>query len=977
MSSRTTDSTIQSDAAWLTNRGALDPPGVSATRGARILLAGGNAAMCDGVRRLLEPYWRVETVADGEAALAAVRQNPPELLITDVIIPRLDTVGVLEALRGDPLLRRVPIVLISARGGKARQPPAGADDYLVWPSAARELIARVAAVLELARVRREGEERLAALDHDLRDRVAELETLLRVIPVGIAIALDPECRKIQVNPAFASTLGVPSDSNASLTAPPDERPTSFTVRDVHGRPVAPDDLPMQVSAREGRVVSDIELDVVRQDGRIVRLLEYAVPLLDESGAPRGSIGAFVDITERRQSEARNQFLVSFDDAVRALRDPMSIMALGTELLGRHLGVSRCAYAELEEDGEHFTVKRDFRDPDEAPSIVGRWSLSEFGARFAGDLRAGQALVVSDYARELPEDAAAFASFDVRANIIAPAMYEGQLRAMMAVHSSTPREWQPGEVELVQLAASRCWESIERARAVRALMESEQRFRTMADHAPVMVWITEPDGSCSYLNRSWYEFTGQTPDLALGFGWLDATHPEDRPAAEQLFFEANAKQTPFRLEYRLRGADGDYRWMIDSAAPRFAADGHFAGFIGSVIDITDRKVLEANLRQTNRLKDEFLATLSHELRTPLNAMLGWTHMIRTGSLDRDVEVRALASLERNVRAQAQLVEDLLDVSRIVSGKMQIRTERVELHRVIALAVETVQPAALTRRITLDRRFESQDPVVVTGDPDRLRQIVWNLLSNAVKFTPIGGRVQVELARAGWSAEIIVRDNGQGIAPAFLPYVFDRFRQADSTTTRRHGGLGLGLAIVAHLTEAHGGTVSAESEGLNKGATFTVRLPMAEKTERPAKRARPVRRRGSVLKGSRILVVDDETDARELLRVILQTAGAEVVETGSAGEALHRLDRESFDLLVADIGMPEQDGLALVRAIREAGTSARSVPAIAVTAYASTQEREEAFTAGFGWHLAKPVDPDLLVATANTAIQEAKRSASAGV
>jgi CheY-like chemotaxis protein len=379
---------------------------------------------------------------------------------------------------------------------------------------------------------------------------------------------------------------------------------------------------------------------------------------------------------------------------------------------------------------------------------------------------------------------------------------------------------------------------------------------------------------------------------------------------------------------------------------------------------DNASLYRDAQNANRAKDEFMATLSHELRTPLNAMLGWAHMLRSNVLPPDTHRRALDTLERNVRAQAQLVDDLLDVSRIVAGKLQIKGEDVDLAAVVSSAADTVRPAAAAKGLTLRVAVDTEQQVIVTGDPDRLRQILWNLLTNAVKFTPKHGRIDVELLHSDSSASVTVTDSGQGIPGDFLQHVFERFRQADSTTSRRHGGLGLGLAIVRHLTEAHGGSVSAESAGEGLGSTFTVHLPVqvvrrrvdVTVAEEPA---------GTALAGLQVLLVDDEPDTRDVLRMLLELQGAHVSTASSAGEALDFLRRRAVDVLLADIGMPGQDGYALIEAVRALQTPEATIPAIAVTAYVSSRDRARAFDAGYGWHLAKPVDPDQLVAVVSAA------------
>lgn len=377
---------------------------------------------------------------------------------------------------------------------------------------------------------------------------------------------------------------------------------------------------------------------------------------------------------------------------------------------------------------------------------------------------------------------------------------------------------------------------------------------------------------------------------------------------------------------------------------------------------DNAHLYQRAQDANRSKDEFLATLSHELRTPLNALLGWSHMLNSGILTPEMQQRAVAALERNARIQAQLVEDLLDVSRVVSGKLHVKSDVVDLSAVVHAAVEVVRPTATAKQIALQVTADPDADIVVTGDADRLQQVIWNLLSNAIKFTPSGGRADIELRRSGGDAEIRVTDTGEGISREFLPHVFERFRQADSTTIRKHGGLGLGLALVRHLTEAHGGTVAAESAGVGRGTTFTLRLPIRSVPRPTVAIATPLDApRSTALVDARVLTVDDQPDARELMRAILEGAGADVTAVGSAGEALHALAHHVFDLVVADIGMPEQDGYSLIEAIRQLPIDQGGrIPAVAVTAYASPRERDRALERGYNWHVAKPVDPDALIA-----------------
>jgi len=358
---------------------------------------------------------------------------------------------------------------------------------------------------------------------------------------------------------------------------------------------------------------------------------------------------------------------------------------------------------------------------------------------------------------------------------------------------------------------------------------------------------------------------------------------------------------------------------------------------------------------NRAKDEFLATLSHELRTPLSPILGWVRLLRSGDLDAAASARGLEVIERNVRAQTQLIEDLLDVSRIITGKLRLEVRPMDLVAVVEAGIEAVRPAADAKNIQIEARLDPMASAMI-GDPDRLQQVVWNLVSNAVKFTPKEGRVEVELFKVDSHARLRVKDTGKGIPPGFLPHVFDRLRQADSTSTRAHGGLGIGLAIVRHLVELHGGTVAAESGGEGKGAVFTVELPVSAATGPP--RLAPdsaAAQEGVRLDGVRVMVVDDEADTRDLLSFSLRNYGAEVTALGSASEALAAIQRDKPDVLVSDIGLPGDDGYSLIRKVRALDEDRGGrVPAAALTAYAKDEDRTRAIAAGFQAHVPKPVE-----------------------
>jgi PAS domain S-box-containing protein len=655
------------------------PPAQARLPGPRplVLLADDNADMRDYVRRLLRASYEVEAVADGEQALAAAREHVPNLILTDIMMPRLDGFGLLRALRQDPRTATIPVILLSARAGEEARVEgieAGADDYLVKPFAAREMLARVRTHLELARIRREAQEKIINIWESITEGF---------------IAFDSEYRYIYIN-AEAERLGVKRDA-------------------VLGKTIweaFPDLVGTQIEAEYHRAVQEqvmIGFENFYEPWKT--WFEHRLfPVAD------GGLSVyFRDITERKQVEAERERLLSNEQAAR--REAEQAQTFSAELLLR-----------------------------------------------------------------------------------------------------------------------------------------EQQARAQAEAA-------------------------------------------------------------------------------------------------------------------NRMKDEFLATLSHELRTPLNAVLGWTAMLRMGKVGEEMAPHALEIIERNARLQAQLIEDLLDVSRIITGKLRLTVQPVELWSVIKAAADIVRPAADAKGIRLELLLDAHAGPV-SGDPQRLQQVVWNLLANAVKFTPKEGRVQIRLERVNSHVEIIVSDTGEGISDEFLPHVFDRFRQADSTYTRRHGGLGLGLAIVRHLTELHGGTVTAQSNGAGQGATFTVKLPIiiaqdtgrfkVDATERATAAAIPALGESLRLDNLRLLLIEDEPDGRELAKLMLEQCGATVTVASSAAEGLRTLEQQSPDVLISDIEMQDEDGYTLIRKVRAMAASRGDIPAIALTAHARAEDRLRALAAGYDAHVAKPVE-----------------------
>jgi PAS domain S-box-containing protein len=547
----------------------------------------------------------------------------------------------------------------------------------------------------------------------------------------------------------------------------------------------------------------------------------------------------------------------------------------------------------------------------------------------------------------------------------------------------------------------------RKRAVRLLElelrdhenRSRERLFRVTESIPLPVWGVRRDGRVYVCNAAWTEYSGLTVGQTGVLLGRDCVHPADVEHARSKWAQGTDCEQPFDVECRLRRKCGGYRWYQLRAVPERGADaiGEFWIVVG--VDIDERKTSEqerallleseqrarADAESANRMKDEFLATISHELRTPLNAILGWARMLRTGMLGPTRVPQAVETIERSAQAQAKLVNDILDVSRIVSGKLRLQIGPIDLPTIVSDAIETVRPAADAKGIDFLWERPLWD-VPTRGDPSRVQQIVWNLASNAVKFTPKGGRIRVWLDRDGDCARLFVKDNGMGIAPEFLPFIFDRFRQGNATTTRTHEGLGLGLSIVRHLVELHGGSVRAESAGPGQGAEFVVSLPWRagpgdrSVPEVAAFRARANKGRARPklpkLGGATVLFVDDHPEARALAETVFGHCGAKVTTAETAEDALRALMASVPDVLVSDIGLPGEDGYSLIRRVRALDASrGGNVPAIALTAYARPEDERRAWQEGFQVHLAKPVEPDELAGLVASLIAKRSRRGAA--
>ncbi|PZO42488.1 MAG: histidine kinase [Shackletoniella antarctica] len=551
---------------------------------------------------------------------------------------------------------------------------------------------------------------------------------------------------------------------------------------------------------------------------------------------------------------------------------------------------------------------------------------------------------------------------------------GKFQGFCATVNGKPKWWdvvvtpiRDGAGQVVQVLST-TRDVTERKRTEEELRQKNAILDMINESAPTPIFVKDRQGRIIYANPATLAALGKTAAEVIGFYDSDLSlSPED---AARLMENDQRIMASGQMEVVEESPDG-IQTFLGTKAPYRNESGEVVGLIGILNNITDRVQLErdrerilqqkqaalAESERVNRIKDEFLAVLSHELRSPLNPILGWTKLLQTRKLDETKTVAALAIIERNAKAQCQLIDDLLDMARVLRGKLTLNVAPANLLRAIEAAIDTVQPAAIAKSIQINPVL--LDIGQVSGDDVRLQQIVWNLLTNAVKFTPSGGRIDIRLEQIDNQAQITITDTGKGISPDFLPHIFESFRQEDASITRNHGGLGLGMAIVYQLIQAHGGTVTADSPGEGKGATFTIGLPLLNANSREDQ-FNPLKEQPLDLTGIRVLAVDDEPDSRELFSMMLAQAGAEVMSVASAAEFLTALESFQPDVVVSDIGMPEIDGYTLLRQMRSLSPEqGGQVPAIALTAYAGEIDRQQAIAAGFQRHIAKPIEPEQLV------------------
>ena len=511
--------------------------------------------------------------------------------------------------------------------------------------------------------------------------------------------------------------------------------------------------------------------------------------------------------------------------------------------------------------------------------------------------------------------------------------------------------------LLDVAANQAAVVLQHARMNEALRHSETRFRTMADNAPALLWVTDATGSCTYLSKQWYEFTGRTPERDLGIGWLETVHPDDVQHATEVFAEAHARHVPFSIDYRLRRRDGEYRWAVDSGLPRLDGRKQFQGFVGAVIDVHDRKLAEDDrrhlverLKEADRHKDEFLATLAHELRNPLAPVRNAAELLRRADGRKEVIEQAVTILERQLSHMVRLIDDLMDVARITTGKFELRKTRVELSTVLMNAVEASRPLIESHGHELTLTWPPM--LFIEADAVRLTQVFANILNNAARYTDPGGRIWLSAERDGADVAVRIKDTGVGVPPEMMSHVFEMFTQVDRSLERSRGGLGLGLTLVKRLTELHGGTVRATSKGPGHGSEFVVHLPIALGPGRED--ATALGESATAVRPLRIIVVDDNVDGAESLAILLRLQGHDVQVAHDGPEALRVAESARPDVMVLDIGLPGLNGYDVARRIRQQAWSSQLV-VIAVSGWGQHTDKQRSVDAGIDYHLVKPVNP----------------------
>jgi PAS domain S-box-containing protein len=679
------------------------------------------------------------------------------------------------------------------------------------------------------------------------------------------------------------------------------------------------------------------------------------PVLDATGAVCYILHSIDEVTGAQMARERGlrDVLVNVTDAIRDLKTADDIGYAAAAILGEALGTSRVGYGTIDHGTDTLLVVRDWCAPG-VGTLAGAVALRTYGS-FIDDLKLDRFMVVTNVDAD-PRTMSAAATLHARsaaAFVNAPVVEQGVLAAILYVNDACPRDWTGEELVLIREVAARIRTASERLRGEAALRASEAKFRTIADAMPQMVWSTLPDGFHDYYNQQWYRYTGVPANSTDGDGWNDMFHPDDSERAWATWRASLATGKPYEIQYRLRHHSGVYRWVLGRALPVRDDHGVIIRWMGTCTDIDDQKQAEDALRQASQRKDEFLAMLAHELRNPLAPISSAAQLLMLAHTDPQRVQKAGDIILRQVRHMTDLVDDLLDVSRVTRGLVQIERLPLDLQDVLHSAIEQARPLMETRHHQLTVDIDAAASTRVLGDRTRLVQVVVNLLNNAAKYTPPGGQVTLALTADAHEACIMVTDNGSGIAPTLLPYVFDLFIQAERTPDRAQGGLGLGLALVKRITALHNGSVHALSEGLGEGSTFMILLPLLEDAgvAAPSAVAAPVA--PAPASRASIMIVDDHPDGVRTLAELLAAQGHDVVMAENGASALAMAAGRSIDAFILDIGLPDMDGHELARRLR-ASPEGRDALLVALTGYGQAQDRLRSREAGFDHHFVKPAD-----------------------
>ena len=793
-------------------------------------------------------------------------------------------------------------------------------------NAAGELLGYLGANQDITTIRQAANE-ILELNQSLQRKVEELETLFATVPISIAIAEDPQCRVIRANSVFAKILEISASDNASMSAPPGERPENFRVV-LDGKVLPPEELPMQVAAATGNPVSDVEFDVVQDHGRLVRMMGNATPLFDEQGRPRGSIGAFADITALKQAQA-------------ALRQSEQRLSMATQA-----------------------------------AKIGIWNWDLLKGELTWTARSCELL-------GLPLDAEQ--AYPVFLNSVHPEdrqRVDDSLKQTITENREYNTEyrttWPDGSIHWLHATGHTVYDEAGRLTGLHgvaidvtgrkqteeALRQSEAELREAQHLARVGSWTWTQETDTVTWSEELYRIVGRDPKLPAPTykERVQLYTPESFARLNAAVDQALESGAAYELELELVRPDGTSRWITGRGEAQRDASGRVVMLRGTAVDITERKraaeaLSEANVRlaEADRRKDEFLAMLAHELRNPLAPIRNAVQILRTVGSDRPILQRQHEIIDRQVTHMGCLLGDLLDVSRITSGKIELKRRSLPLHDVLTRAVEIASPLIETGLHSL-HNVPPSPRLWIEGDYDRLIQIVGNLLSNAAKYTDTGGEIWLSATREGDQAVIRVQDNGIGIAPELLPHIFELFTQANRSLGRSQGGLGIGLTMVRKLVQMHGGTIEAHSEGLGKGSEFIIRLPALpevasgevaeEEPHEPLEEFVP----------RRILVVDDVIDTARSLAELLELWGHQVSVAYDGPSTLAEVRFFHPDVVLLDIGLPVMDGYEVVRLLRS--EHGRSLKIVALTGYGQEYDRQKAHESGFDEHMVKPVDLDAL-------------------